>query len=491
MTAESLARWQFAITTIYHFLIVPLSIGLTVLVASFQTAHYRTRKPEWDVAARFYGKLMIVAFAIGVATGIVQEFQFGMNWSEYSRFVGDIFGAPLAMEGLVAFFLESTFLGLWIFGRGRLSPRQHLATIWLLATGTVMSAYFILAANSWMQHPVGWAFNPETGRAELTSIWALLTNSTQLVTFPHTVFAAFMTAAAVVLGISAWHLRRGEGTGPDAAVHWRMHHKLLRVSAVVVVGSFLAVGAVGHAQGQVMTEQQPMKMAAAEALWHTEKSAPFSLFHIGSERDRSPVFDVSVPYGLSILAANDPNATVEGINDLQAQAVAEHGDGSYVPVVWLAYWSFRLMIGLGVLSALLAAAVLWQARRGRLSASPRLLRVAGWAALLPFLANSAGWIFTETARQPWIVFGILKTEDAVSPGVSVWEVGGTLLGSTLLYALLGVVALRLFLRIGRQGPAGIPITDDDPWLHPHVPEQRSGDAVPEPALLDVGPEQEV
>jgi cytochrome bd ubiquinol oxidase subunit I len=494
VSAESLARWQFAITTVYHFLIVPLSIGLTVLVASFQTAHYRTKKPEWDAAARFYGKLMIVAFAIGVATGIVQEFQFGMNWSEYSRFVGDIFGAPLAMEGLVAFFLESTFLGLWVFGRGRLSPRQHLATIWLLATGTVMSAYFILAANSWMQHPVGWEFNPETGRAELTSIWALLTNSTQLVTFPHTVFAAFMTAGAVVLGISAWHLRKGPSVGgttdhPDAEMHQTMHRKLAGVSAAVVAVSFLAVGAVGHAQGQVMTEQQPMKMAAAEALWHTTEGAPFSLFHVGDEKSRTERFDVGIPNGLSFLATNSPNGTVEGINDLQAKAVAEHGEGSYVPVVWLAYWSFRLMIGFGAVSFLLAAAVLWQRRRGRLESSTRLLRWAAWGAVLPFLANTAGWIFTETARQPWIVFGVLKTEDAISPGVSALEVGGTLVGSTLLYALLGVVALRLFLKIGRQGPAGTPPTDDDPWLHPShqpaVPAQRAdSDAAPEPSLVD-------
>ena len=486
MTAETLARWQFAITTVYHFMIVPISIGMTVLVASFQTAYVRTRKPEWDLAARFYGKLMVVLFAIGVATGIVQEFQFGMNWSSYSRFVGDVFGAPLAMEGLVAFFLESTFLGLWVFGRDRLSPRQHLASIWLLAAGTVGSAYFILAANSWMQHPVGWAFDPERGRAELTSIWALLTNSTQLVTFPHTVFGAFMTAAAVVLGISAWHLRRGRQDGPDADLHWSMHRRTARAAAAVVLVAGIGVSTVGHAQGQVMTDQQPMKMAAAEALWETTDRAPFSLLTIGDERSLESRYEISVPYGLSLLAENDPTATVEGIRDLQAKAVAEHGEGDYVPTVWLAYWTFRLMIGFGVLSMLLAGLVLVQLWRGRLPESPRLLRVSAWAALLPLGANAAGWVFTETARQPWLVYGILKTEDGVSPGVSVTEVAATLVGSTLLYAALGVVAVRLFLRIGRQGPTTP--TDGDPWLTPAPHPTRTATdpdgTAPEPVLVD-------
>jgi cytochrome bd ubiquinol oxidase subunit I len=483
VTAETLARWQFAITTVYHFMIVPISIGMTVLVASFQTAYYRTRKPQWDLAARFYGKLMVVLFAIGVATGIVQEFQFGMNWSSYSRFVGDVFGAPLAMEGLVAFFLESTFLGLWVFGRDRLSPRLHLMTIWLLAAGTVGSAYFILAANSWMQHPVGWTFDAQSGRAELTSIWALLTNSTQLVTFPHTVFGAFMTAAAVVLGISAWHLRRGQQDGPDGELHWAMHRGTARAAAAVVLVAGIGVSTVGHAQGQVMTDQQPMKMAAAEALWDTTEGAPFSLLTIGDEKALESRYDLAIPNGLSLLAENDPSARVEGIRDLQAQAVAEHGEGDYVPTVWLAYWTFRLMIGFGVLSMLLAGLVLLQLWRGRLLESRRLLRVAGWAALLPLAANAAGWIFTETARQPWLVFGILKTEDGISPGVSVTEVASTLVGSTLLYAGLGLVAVRLFLRIGRQGPTTP--TDGDPWLTP-VP-TRTADpdgTAPEPVLVD-------
>ena len=472
MNVETLSRWQFAITTVYHFLIVPLSIGLSVLVASFQTAAYRTGKQEWDRAARFYGKLLLVSFAIGVATGIVQEFQFGMNWSRYSRFVGDVFGAPLAMEGLVAFFLESTFLGLWIFGRGRLSPRLHLATIWAAAVGTVISAYFILAANSWMQHPVGWRINTETNRAELTSIWKLLTNSTQLVTFPHTVLGAGMTAGAVVLAMSAWHLRR---PNPEP-----MHLMTLKASAAVVLVCGIGVSLVGHAQGQVMTDQQPMKMAAAEALWRTTDHAPFSLFAVGDVSKGENKVNLTVPDGLSILAENDPGATVEGILDVQADEVAAYGPGSYVPVVWLAYWMFRLMIGFGVLSSLVALLVLWRSRKGR-TPDPRVLWLGVWGAGLPFLANTAGWLFTETARQPWLVYGVLRTRDGVSAGVGTGEVLASLIAFTLLYAALGVVAVRLFLRIGRRGPQDDEYADGkDPWLDPHTGQ----DADLEPALVD-------
>ena len=478
MTAESLARWQFAITTVYHFLIVPVSIGLALLVAGFQTAAYRTGRKDWDLAARFYGKLLLVSFAIGVATGIVQEFQFGMNWSEYSRFVGDVFGAPLAMEGLVAFFLESTFLGLWVFGRDRLSPRLHLLSIQLVAVGSVASAYFILAANSWMQHPVGYHLNARTGRAELTSIWALLTNSTQLVTFPHTVFAAGMTGGGVVLAVSAWHLRRAGGEYRD------MHRSTLKVAGAVVLVCGMLTSVVGHLQGQIMTSQQPMKMAAAEALWRTTDHAPFSLFAIGDVSKGENKVDLTIPDGLSLLAHNRPSATVEGVVDVQADSVAKFGPGSYVPVVWMAYWSFRLMIGFGVLSALVALLVLVQARRRKLVPASRLLRLTCWAALLPLAANSAGWIFTETARQPWLVYGVLRTRDGISVGPGSGNVLATLIGFTLLYAGLGLVAVRLFLRIGREGPVESGDLDSDPWLDTGHDGDGGADRRPEPALVD-------
>jgi cytochrome d ubiquinol oxidase subunit I len=460
MSAITLARWQFATTTVYHFLIVPLSIGLTVLVAVMQTLAYRKRGTpagqRWDAAARFHGRIMLVLFALGVVTGIVQEFQFGMNWSAYSRFVGDIFGAPLAMEGLVAFFLESTFLGLWIFGRGLLSPRLHLASIWAAASGTVLSAYFILAANSFMQHPVGLVYDPTRDRVELTSIWKVLTNSTQLVTFPHTILGASLTAGALLVSVSAWHLRRGW----DAP----MHRAVAKLGLGVVLVSVVGVSLVGHLQGQIMTEQQPMKMAAAEALWDGRTHAGFSLFAYGDvSRGRNKI-DLTVPGGLSILATNHPGGHVAGINDVQAAEAAAYGPGDYTPVVGLAYWSFRLMIGLGVLAGLVAAAMAVQWRRGRLAGSRWLLRAGVWLVALPLLANSFGWIFTETARQPWLVYGLLRTQDGVSPNVSAGAVAATLVGFTALYGVLGVICFRITRRIAQAGP------EPDAAVAPEVPD---------------------
>jgi cytochrome d ubiquinol oxidase subunit I len=466
--ATTLARWQFATTTIYHFLIVPLSIGLTGLVAVMQLLAYRKRGTPageiWDRSARFWGRIMLTLFALGVVTGIVQEFQFGMNWSTYSRFVGDIFGAPLAMEGLIAFFLESTFLGLWIFGRDILSPRLHLLTIWLAAAGTTISAYFILAANSFMQHPVGLVYDKAKDRVELTSIWKVLFNSTQLVTFPHTILAAFMTASAILLSVSAWHLRRDR----DAADP--VHRTVAGLAVGVLLVSVVGVSLVGHVQGQIMTDQQPMKMAAAEALWDTKDHASFSLFAYANVSEGKNKVDISVPDGLSILAKNRPGATVQGINQVQAAESSKYGPGSYVPVVWLAYWSFRLMIGFGALAGLIAFGVLVQWRRRRLMVSPRLLRVATWTVVLPLAANSFGWLFTETARQPWLVYGLLKTSAGVSPNVSNTTVAASLVLFTVLYGVLGVICFRIVRRIAIAGPdsATAPPTDevtDEPVLN--------------------------
>ena len=469
-----LARWQFATTTVYHFLIVPISIGLTLLVATMQTLAYRAKRKatatggpagpgagyaseDWERATRFFGRIMLVLFALGIVTGIVQEFQFGMNWSAYSRFVGDIFGAPLAMEALIAFFLESTFLGLWIFGRELLGPRLHLACIWLAAIGTVISAYFILAANSFMQHPVGLVYNPARHRLELTSIWKVLTNSTQLVTFPHTIFAALLTAGALLLTVSAWHLRRQRTDGSDTD---SMPRKVTVLAVGVMLVATVGVSLVGHLQAQIMTKQQPMKMAAAEALWDSRAHAPFSLFAYANVEEGHNKIDIAIPSGLSVLATNHPSGSVAGINDVQAASVQKFGPGSYIPVVWLAYWCFRLMIGLGILAGLLAFAVGVQWWRGKLGESNRLLRVATWAVVLPLAANSAGWIFTETARQPWLVYGLLKTQDGVSTNVSGGFVLTTLIGFTLLYGVLGGICYWLVRRIVRAGPD--PVDSDGP-----------------------------
>jgi cytochrome d ubiquinol oxidase subunit I len=462
VSALDLARWQFGIITVYHFVFVPLTIGLAFFVAGMQTAWYRTRKPDYLRMTRFFGKLFLINFAIGIVTGIVQEFQFGMNWSSYSRFVGDVFGAPLAMEGLFAFFLESTFLGLWIFGWDKLPKRVHLATIWAAAVGSLLSAFFILAANSWMQHPVGYVIDPVRHRAELTSIRAVLFNSTLWVAFPHVIAGAFVTAGMFVLAVSVWQLRKNRDVS--------LFRSAAKAAAVVTLVASVAVAVSGDAQGKVMTEQQPMKMAAAEALYNTEKPASFSIVTIGSLNGDKEEWSIRVPGLLSFLATGSFAGKVDGINQVQAQETAAYGPGSYKPVIPLAYWSFRLMIGFGLLAMAVAAWALLALRRGRRQVSRWFCRVAVFSVATPFLANSFGWIFTEMGRQPWVVYGVMRTSAAVSPGVGVATVATSLIVFTLLYAVLAGVNVRLMLRYIRGGAEALP---DDLDL--------AGDQ-PEPAL---------
>jgi cytochrome d ubiquinol oxidase subunit I len=404
-----LSRWQFGITTVYHFIFVPLTIGLSILVAAMQTAWFVKKDQAYLRMTKFFGKLFLINFAVGVVTGIVLEFQFGMNWSAYSRFVGDVFGAPLAMEGLLAFFMESVFLGLWIFGWDKLSPRLHLATIWLAAIGTNLSAFFILAANSWMQHPVGYRVNPVTHRAELTSIVRLLTNSTVLAAWPHVILASFVTAGMVLIAASAWHLARRSDTA--------LFRRVMRLGLTVTLIAGLATFVTGDIQARLMDSQQPMKMAAAEALYNTEAPASFSLFTVGALNGGSEVWSVRVPYLLSLIATLNPHGTEQGINDVQRAYVKKYGPGSYKPIVPVTYWSFRLMIGFGMLAALLALAGLWRTRRRRIPRSQWFCRAAIWGVGLPYLAGTMGWIFTEMGRQPWTVFGVLQTSQSESPGV--------------------------------------------------------------------------
>ncbi len=447
MNSLDLARWQFGITTVYHFFFVPITIGLSSLVAVMQTAWVRTGDERWLRATKFFGKLFLINFAMGVVTGIVQEFQFGMNWSDYSRYVGDIFGAPLAIEGLLAFFLESTFLGLWIFGWDRLPKRIHLACIWLAAIGTMLSAYFILAANSWMQHPVGYRVNPAANRAELTSIWAVLGNSTALVTFAHTITAAFLTAGTVMLAVGAWHLARKRDVD--------VIRPAFRLALWTVLVSGLLVAVSGDLQARVMTRQQPMKMAAAEALYRTSAPASFSLFTIGNLDGTKEVSSIRVPHLLSFLATGNLNGSVEGVNDLQSEYQATYGPGDYRPYIPLTYWSFRLMIGLGILPILIALAGLWLTRRGRLPANRRTRLfwwAATWSVVLPLAANTFGWLFTEMGRQPWVVFGLLHTANGVSPSVSAANVATSLVVLTALYTVLAIVDVALMTRFAKAGP---------------------------------------
>jgi cytochrome d ubiquinol oxidase subunit I len=455
--ALDVARWQFGVTTVYHFLFVPLTIGLSILVAVLQTRWHRTGDERYLRLTKFYGKLFLINFAMGIVTGIVQEFQFGMNWSDYSRFVGDIFGAPLAIEALVAFFLESTFLGLWIFGWDRLPRRVHLATIWAAALGSALSAYFILAANSWMQNPVGFRINPDSGRAELTDIGAVLTNRVALVTFPHTLAGCFLVAGALMVAVALWHLIR-HPDGPDTPA-WRT---ATRLGAWVSLAAAVAVVITGDIQSKIMTQVQPMKMAAAEALYDTESPAGFSVFTVGSLDGGRELYALKIPYLLSFLSTGDPNGTVEGITDLQTQYTAQYGPGSYTPIIPVTYWSFRLMIGLGVAAAAIAAWALWAQRRGRTPRSRWLLRAGLVMPLLPLAANSFGWIFTEMGRQPWIVFGEMLTRDGVSRSVSMTEVVTSFTAFTLIYATLAIIEIRLLIRYARAGLPDTATTHPDP-----------------------------
>ena len=449
MDALDLARWQFGITTVYHFLFVPLSIGLALFVAITQTLWHRTDNVTYLRMTKFWGKLLLINFALGVVTGIVQEFQFGMNWSDYSRFVGDVFGAPLAMEGLIAFFLESTFLGLWIFGWDRLPRRIHLACIWLVAFGTTISAAFILAANSWMQSPVGYTIDPVTGQARLDDFVAVLTNPYLAGQFSHTIFAAWTTGAFVVLGVSAIYLLRKRDVEVFAPA--------ARTAVTIAVVTSIGVAFVGHDQAQHLTEAQPMKIAAAEALWDTTEGAPLSLFAIGDVDNRENIVDIGLPNGLSLLATNTLDAEVEGMNDIQARYEEEFGPGNYLPPVIVTYWSFRIMVGAGTLMIVLALFGLFSSLRGRISDTDGFwnrtwLQALLFAIALPFIANTSGWVLTEMGRQPWVAYGLLRTEDGVSPAVSTWEVVLTLSGFTLVYGVLMVVTIGLIKRHIEHGP---------------------------------------
>ncbi|TFD65208.1 cytochrome ubiquinol oxidase subunit I [Cryobacterium ruanii] len=447
-----LSRWQFGLTTVYHFIFVPLTIGMALTVAIFQTAWVRTDKAKYLQLTHFFGKIFLINFAMGVVTGIVQEFQFGMNWSDYSRFVGDVFGAPLAFEGIVAFFLEATFIGLWIFGWDKLPKKIHLATIWLITLGSVASAYFILAANAFMQNPVGYTINAEKGRAELTSIGDLLTNPIALAAFPHTIFACFMVSAGLIISVAAWHLARNQ--------HYETMRPALKFGLWMMVIAGLATTLAGDQLSLIMGEVQPMKMAAAEALYHTATgaNASFSIFTLGTPDGVHELFSVRVPYLLSFLSTHTFDGTVQGINNLQAQYVDVYGPGDYTPTIWITYWAFRWMIGLGLAHILVAVAGLFFTRTGATTTRPWMWKVAIWSFPMSFLAMTVGWVFTEMGRQPWLVFGLLRTEDGVSPGVTGVEILISLIIFTVLYGILAVVEFKLILRAVQKGPDEAPVS---------------------------------
>jgi cytochrome d ubiquinol oxidase subunit I len=447
--ANDLARWQFGTTTVYHFLFVPVTIGLAFLVAILQTAWYRTDNPEYKRLTKFFGTLLLINVAIGVVTGLVQEFEFGMNWSLYSKFVGGVFGAPLAMEGLAAFFLESTFIGLWLFGWDRLPKRVHLATIWAISIGTLLSAMFILIANSWMQHPVGYKLNHE-GQPVLNNVWALFVNPTFVWGYAHVVLASLITGSLVMLGISAWYLRKRRQV--------ESFHRTAKVALLVLIPAIVIQMSVGNQLGVIEAHYQPMKIAAAEAQWNTCQPCSFSMFQIGGgANDQTPSQIIEIPHLLSVLATGTWNGKVIGLHQLQAQYQAKYGPGNYVPDVFIQYWSMRIMAYLA--TAILALALWggWLLYRGKLRTSRVFLRVSVWAIVTPFLMNTAGWFLTESGRQPWIVQGLQKTVNANSPSVTSADIWISLAVLVLIYAVLGAADVILMLRYSRRGLA----EDDD------------------------------
>lgn len=482
MGSDTIARWQFGITTVYHFFFVPITIGLSLLVAVLQTQWYRTGSDRYLKLTKFYGKLFLINFAMGVVTGIVQEFQFGMNWSEYSRFVGDIFGAPLALEALIAFFLESTFLGLWIFGWDKLSRGKHLAAIWLASIGTLISSIFIMAANSWMQNPVGATY--KNGRAELTDFGAVLTNPVFMTQWPHTIFAAFMVAGGFIAGIAGWHLAKLAKQKKPHADDVSAFRTATKFGAIVMLVAGLGIVITGDLLGKQMSHLQPVKMAAAEALYHTETNASFSVVTIGSLDGSREVWSLKIPGVLSILSGQE---TVKGIDDLRTEYASKgylQSDNKQealqtefasklstlgvdpIPNIAFSYWSFRIMMALGFLTMLIGAVMLYMIRNGSIPKPGKL-----WTAMmvglpiLPLFANSVGWMFTEMGRQPWIVVGVMPTSMAVSPTVGVGDIWFSMIIFTLLYGGLAVIEVRLLLRYIKKGlPSVAPveqIVDED------------------------------
>lgn len=437
MGVLELARLQFASTTIFHYFFVPVSIGLALVIAIMQTMYVVKDDEAYKRMTKFWGTLFLINFAVGVVTGILQEFQFGMNWSTYSRFVGDVFGPSLAIEGLLAFFMESTFIGIWVFGWDRLSKRVHLLSIWLVSIGTMLSAFWILSANSFMQNPVGYEF--VDGRAQMNSIGEILTNPHLWSQFPHVLLTAITTGAFLVAGISAWKIGRKHDV--------EMFKKSFKIAIITGTISAFVVLFTGHLQAQYIVESQPMKLAAAEAQWNTsDDPASFTVLAKIDPEEMKNEYAIEIPYILSFFAYNKFSGSLEGINQLQEQYVEKYGPGNYIPPVRTLFWSFRVMVGSGSILLLLALYGWYASRQNILEQKARYLKWMVFAIALPFIGNTAGWIMTEMGRQPWVVFGLMKTEDAVSPSVTANDVLFSLITFTLLYAALACVAIFLFVR---------------------------------------------
>ena len=436
-----LSRLQFAAATFFHFLFVPLTLGLSILIAIMETVYVRTGDEEYRRMARFWGKLFVINFAIGVVTGITLEFQFGTNWSRYSAYVGDIFGSLLAVEATVAFFLESTFIAIWIFGWDRISPKLHAACIWIVALASTFSAYWIIAANAWMQHPVGYVIR--NGRAELADFIEVVTQRFAAIEFIHTVSGAYILAGFFVMGISAWHLLRKR--------HVSLFKKSFRMALIFALIFALFEVVQGHLNGAEVAETQPAKLAAMESHWETQKNAPVYIFSLPDPTGEGNLIEIGpIPSALSLLAFHDADAEVKGLSDFPKKDR---------PPVFITFSAFKIMVGLGFLFVVLTV---WGFLiRNRLTDNPFYLKLMIWMIPLPYIAIQTGWAVAEVGRQPWIVYGVMRTADAVSP-IAVHQVGVSLVAFILVYGLLGLAAFYLMFKYARKGPEDPPSLDQVP-----------------------------
>lgn len=434
MDVLMLSRLQFAVTSMFHFIFVPLTLGLSILVAWMETCFVRTGNEHYLRMTKFWGKLFLINFALGVVTGITLEFQFGMNWAEYSRYVGDIFGAPLAIEATVAFFLESVFIGVWIFGWNKISKRLHAVSIWIVALATNLSALWILLANGWMQHPVGFVLR--NGRAEMVDFMAMVTNPYGLLKFFHQIVSGYTVAAFFIMGISAYHLLKKNETA--------FFTTSFKIAAKFGLASTLLVLLIGDFHAVEVVKTQPAKFAAMESVWETRKNVGFNIFVIPDAENECNLYEkLCVPNMLSYLAFHTADGEIKGLKSFPKDER---------PPVAPVFLSFRFMVGLGFFFILASLAAVIISRRGTLEANPLFLKIMLYSIPLPYIANQLGWIVAEVGRQPWIVYGVLKTSDAVSKSISTVQVVGSLVGFTLIYGVLGFIDVFLLMKFARKGP---------------------------------------
>lgn len=434
MDVLTLSRIQFAITAGFHFIFVPLTLGLSLLIAYMETKYVRTGDITYLKMTKFWGKLFLINFALGVVTGITLEFQFGMNWSEYSKYVGDIFGSPLAIEATVAFFLESTFLGLWIFGWNKLSKKMHALSAWMVAIGTNLSALWILLANGWMQHPVGYVIR--NGRAEMVDFLALITNPYGWTKFFHTVFSGYVVAGFFVLGISAYHLLRKNEV--------ELFKKSFRIAAVFALISSILVAATGSRSAEEVAAHQPTKFAAMEAHWETKRNVPYYLIILPDpDNERNAIEAIGIPNLMSLLAFHRADAEIKGLKDFPKELR---------PPVMANFLSFKLMAGMGFLFIFLSILALAISKKPTIEDQRSLLKILLLSIPLPYIAGQLGWIVAELGRQPWIVYGLLKTSDAISPAVTLGQVWLSLIGFTFIYGMLGAIGIYLIVKYAKKGP---------------------------------------